>query len=207
MSHNPIIAILAGGQSKRMGRDKAMLPFGNQTLLESIVGIACATGIETIVAGREQPLHWAGRPVAFVDDAPGRQGPLGGLLTVQAQFNDRPILLIGCDMPFMSTDALLWLIDAFETKHAAANAIVGRVDDQIEPLFAVYGPTTRVVVQRAFAAGTRSLRRILLELEAVAVQIPDAHLSAVININTEDQYSALVTELNNLGGKKDTINQ
>lgn len=93
------IAIVAGGKSRRMGRDKAALVYAGQTLLERVTRAALGAGLPACVVGRECPADWTGGSVPFLPDFAPDCGPLGGLAAALAHFAPRGVLLAGCDMP------------------------------------------------------------------------------------------------------------
>ena len=73
------IAILAGGQSRRMGTDKAALQIGGVSLLERTARLALAVNLPVLVVGRPCPEQWPLPEVTFVEDAEAGLGPAGGL--------------------------------------------------------------------------------------------------------------------------------
>ena len=75
------LAILAGGASRRMGRDKATLDAGDGPLLERSARLGLELGLPVLVVGRERPTNWPLPTVRFVADRMPGQGPLGGLVT------------------------------------------------------------------------------------------------------------------------------
>ena len=100
--------ILAGGQSSRMGRDKAMLaPGGTPLLLRTAALLATLAGPPIIIGPPERYLA-LGYPV-IADDAPGI-GPLGGIATALRHSNQPWNLMVGCDMPFLTSQWLDYLI-------------------------------------------------------------------------------------------------
>jgi len=112
--------VLAGGASKRMGRDKALLPFDGTTLVEHVAKIVCqavgsAPGSVALVGDPDRLSH-LGLPV-FPDELPGC-GPLSGIYTAlkitQTDWN----VVVACDMPGVSADVLRALLRCAETADA-----------------------------------------------------------------------------------------
>ena len=102
-------AILAGGRSRRMGRDKLLLPFGAGTMLRAI-SEALRPLVERLrLIGREStpglPL-----PNAQPDLRPGL-GPLSGIHTALATAEADWVLVVACDLPFLTTSFLRGLVD------------------------------------------------------------------------------------------------
>ena len=103
-----VAAILAGGQSRRMGRDKASIIWQGETLLARTARVAQEAGFAVMVIGRERPDGWPLPDTRFVPDAYPGQGPLGGLATALEAAN-QDVLLLACDMPLLSVEAIAWL--------------------------------------------------------------------------------------------------
>lgn len=96
--------VLAGGASRRMGRDKALLPWQGRPLLEHMLALLAAAGVERSVVSGDRPEH-DGLP----DRRPG-QGPLGGLATAAAVLPDCRLLVVPVDMPMLAPARLVALL-------------------------------------------------------------------------------------------------
>ncbi|HEX9854241.1 MAG TPA: molybdenum cofactor guanylyltransferase [Acidimicrobiia bacterium] len=95
-------AILAGGDSSRMGRDKALVTLGGRPLIAHVAAALGAAGLEVIVVGRaSSPLH-----VAHVPDAPAARGPAAGLMGALEYAAGRDVVLIGVDQPFAAPGSI-----------------------------------------------------------------------------------------------------
>jgi len=114
--------VLAGGQSRRMGRDKALLRLDDgRTLLERTVRVLRTVGLDDVVLSVSSPeralaLREAAPSVAALpvvaDDAPGR-GPLGGLAAALRARPGHAVLLVACDLPHLDGHALRLVVDAY----------------------------------------------------------------------------------------------
>jgi molybdopterin-guanine dinucleotide biosynthesis protein A len=138
------IGVLAGGDSRRMGSDKALLTVGGHTLLERAVRTALVVTPLVAVSGREAPAGWPLPAIPFLPDlVPGR-GPLHGIVRLLQHF-DRPVLAIGCDMPLITGTALTWLTERYRER---SGSVTGADDEEglavmddagvIQPLFSIY---------------------------------------------------------------------
>lgn len=151
------VAVLAGGRSARMGRDKAALALGGRTLLARQVALAWALGPAAVwVSGRAQAelgdLSARGLP----DDAPGL-GPLGGVATVLGRVRAPHVLVVAVDMPAL-TAALLGRLLA---RRRAGVGAVPRTRRGWEPAAAVYPRALAPAATAALAAGRRALRGLV----------------------------------------------
>ncbi|MCY3737581.1 MAG: molybdenum cofactor guanylyltransferase [Gemmatimonadaceae bacterium] len=149
MAADTAVAVLVGGRSRRMGgRAKAALPLGGRTVLERVLheadGLGCPVGL---VAGREAAadgdelarlLERLGRPV--VRDLHADAGPLGGLEAAFAATGAGRVLLLACDLPFLTLPFLSWLV----SQDSGIQALVpSEEDDRCHPLCAVYPASCR----------------------------------------------------------------
>lgn len=177
------VAVLAGGRSTRMGRDKALLAVGGRTLLSRQVALARELGpAEVWVAGRAQA-ELGGAARGLLDAVPGA-GPLGGLAAVLEATQARHVLLLAVDMPALTAAFLGRVLAA----RAAGVGAAPRTRRGWEPTAAVYPAELAPAARGALAAGRLGLRALLDEaaatgrMRAVHVTERDEHLLA--NWNT-----------------------
>src|SRR5258706_11480273 len=108
--------VLVGGNSSRMGRDKAALPLGGRTMAEHVAAaVAEAAGSATLI-GPPERYGSLGYPV-IPDSRPGL-GPLGGIHTALAASHALWNLIAACDLPAISGAFLKELIAAAEASGA-----------------------------------------------------------------------------------------
>ena len=184
------IAILAGGQSRRMGRDKAALPWEGATLLERLARAAISTERPTRVIGRLTPERWTLKGVVFLPDAAPGVGPLGGVLTA-LNAAEGGVLAVACDMPYLNARALEWLLEAARDLPADAAGVAARNDGRIEPLFSVYGRSLRGAIAERIAAGRLSLRGLIEDRDFKILDVPADIRPSLVNVNTPDEWRSL----------------
>lgn len=155
-------AVLTGGASRRMGRDKASLPIDGVAMAVRVAAALRDAGAADVVL-----VGLAVEGEAWVaDDHPG-EGPLGGILTARRWAGDDAIVVVApCDLVAPDPAAFAALVDAL----GAATVAVAGPDDPL-PLALAPGAAAPVL-QAAFAAGERSLRRALVALEPVIAGLP-----------------------------------
>jgi molybdopterin-guanine dinucleotide biosynthesis protein A len=147
------IAILAGGKSSRMGRDKAFVEFQGRTLLARSLDLARALSPNVcIVGGRDKFAPYA--PV--VEDEFLNCGPLGGIHAALQASHTELNLILAVDMPF-SSRALLQYLMAQALGAPTAMAVVPRGDGRWQPLCAVYRRRFAVVAEQALLAGRNKI--------------------------------------------------
>jgi molybdenum cofactor guanylyltransferase len=162
--------VLAGGASRRMGRDKALVPGpdGRALALVGIEALRAAGAAEVlVVGGDEAALRAMGLPWA-ADLHPG-EGPLGGILTAFTCTTEDLVVVMACDMPGVGPEVPTALVAALAADPDAgvALAVVG---EREQPLTACWRRTaTAGALRSAFEAGERAPRKVLPELGVVRV--------------------------------------
>ena len=178
--------VLVGGNSSRMGRDKALLPSHGRTLVEVVASaLWTITGRASLVGG---PRRVAFPEFGFVPDLYPREGPLGGILSALDDSKADWNLIVACDMPGLKVDFLRQLLDLAEASGADAIVPVGPAG-QWEPLCAAYHRNARAGLQAAFDGGVRKIAVALQEVRMVAWQVPE-ELSCFQNVNTPEDWAA-----------------
>ncbi len=200
------IGILAGGGSRRMGRDKRQLLYNGRTFLEAIVASAQATGLRVLVIGISEPiiaheLHLLGTidgTIEYIPDKQAHQGPLAAL-EAGLSHTSSPLLLLPCDVPLLQSDGVMWLIDAWDREfragvvgaEAVGRGLVGRSQRGVEPLFAIYSDALLGDIRGLLRDGELSIRS-LLDLPGVnPIDLPTWVSAQLLNVNTPDEYQAL----------------
>lgn len=150
--------ILAGGDSRRMGQDKADLVFDGETLLRRAIATMQAIFPKVIVSVRQVR---AGVDVPQVCDEWPSSGPLAGLISGLAQAGTSWVFAVACDMPFVTAPAVSQLA-IYHTGHQAVVPLVGGYP---QPLAAFYAASALGAMRAGFAQGDRSLRDMLQRLE------------------------------------------
>ncbi len=182
--------VVAGGHSRRMGRDKALLPWDGGTLLDhAITRLGAVCREVRVLSGQELRYADRGRPVHV--DALADGGPLAGLGTALSVAAPRSVLLLGVDMPFVTDTLLAHVRDAL----AGWDAAVPAVAEGAEPLCAAYAAACSAPVQEALASGERKMTsfwprvrvRVLTDADLARFG-PGARLFR--NLNDPYEYSA-----------------
>lgn len=180
--------VLAGGSSHRMGRDKASLPFGAETMLERVVRLVRGHVDRVIVAGRAGQAVPDG--VALVVDEEEGRGPLPALVRALASVETPLTLVLACDMPLLEPAVirkLLTLIDGVD-------AVVPSIDGHMMTTCAVLRTDpAKEAAARSVASGERSLQALFRRLEPRVVperdfREVDPALVSFVACNTPADY-------------------
>lgn len=171
--------VLAGGRSRRMGRDKASMPWGGATMLDAVVAALRSRLPQVIVVGAPAP------GARMVHDAVPGEGPLRGLeagLAAAAEDGFGRAFVAATDMPLLTADVVDRLV-----RHRAVpppDVVMATVDGRDQPLAAVYRTALAPAAARALAAGERSLHGFLAALTVARVPLAGLDARAVFNVNT-----------------------
>src|SRR6266550_4128179 len=175
--------LLAGGESRRMGKDKAMLPFGGKPLWQiQLELLGKLEPVEIFVSARTDPA-WRFRDVHFVaDDSPSR-GPLSGLAAALARMHTKHLLALAIDMPFMTEKYLRFLGGQIEP----GRGVLPKIDNRAEPLAAIYPQEVDVVLRSALSGIDFSLQTLIRRLVEAGklrtVSVPDEARKLFLNLN------------------------
>ncbi|MBU6428335.1 MAG: molybdenum cofactor guanylyltransferase [Cyanobacteria bacterium REEB65] len=177
-------AILAGGQSKRFGANKALVPWLGRPLLEHpIQALGGVKADPMVVVGGDPAL--VPRGLNHLSDRYAGQGPLGGILTALETLA-ADVLVLACDMPQVAAEALLPLM-----AHAGPELVaIPTWRGQIQPLCALYRQAALVPMSQRFAAGERSVVRVLLDLPVAVLYYAD-DVDWFENVNTPADLARL----------------
>jgi molybdopterin-guanine dinucleotide biosynthesis protein A len=168
--------VLAGGASARMGRPKALLPFGPETLIERIVRRFAAVSAEVIVvSGPHVRLPPLPREARIVEDETPLRGPLSGLAGGLHAAANETSFVCGCDHPFLEPALASFLVERCRATPGAA-AVWARWDDSPQPLVAAYRKDLSEVVDDMLASG---LRRLVDLRRARVIEITPRELAAL----------------------------
>jgi len=161
--------ILAGGESRRLGRDKALERIGDQTLIERVVGCVAPVSAEVIVVVASPPKAAAlplPAEVRVVSDRYPRCGSLGGIFTGLSASREPWILLVACDMPFLDPRLMRRLM----AMRRGVDAVVPCLNGRPEPLHALYAKACLEPMERMLQGG---LLKIAPLFEMVRVRYVD----------------------------------
>lgn len=160
-------AILAGGQSSRMGTDKAMVPIAGIPMAMRVATAMHDAGAREVftVGGDIYALGSLGLRV-FPDDVPHR-GPLAGLIVAMKVAREPIVVVTACDMPWIDASQIRILVAALGTLDVAVATSLG----QVQPLFAAWSPRARGRIELSFRGGERSPLRIIKSLAFAHIEL------------------------------------
>ncbi len=183
--------VVAGGRSSRMGRDKALLPWDDTSMLGQVLRVVQAEFAAVYLSARTPEAYEAFHLPVVPDSEPGA-GPLCGIASALARIESDWLFVTACDMPF--PDPRLWH-DLAAHAHADADAVVPRTPHGVEPLCAFYHRRCLRRFRTRLAAGRFAIFQALEDLTLVEVdasgwQSADAP-GPFANANTPDEFAVL----------------
>ena len=177
-------AILAGGRSSRMGRDKAFIPIHGQTLVAHQAALLRSLGIDDLIISGRPEVDYAIPDTRLVTDTVTDAGPLAGLAAILKAARHPWVLVLAVDLPKLTPAYLQSLLDT----GAGRIGVVPHGPRGYEPLAALYPRVLLPRVDAALAAGRFSLQKLIEDsvqhTELKKVEIDSAHLPQFANWNT-----------------------
>ena len=174
--------VLAGGASSRMGRDKALLAYREATLVEYVAGAVFeAVGSVAIIG---DPDRYDGLGHRVYRDKVAGCGPLGGIYTALSVTGTEWNLVVACDMPAISFEALRRLINR-EAEPGRDTVMAAGPGGEPEPLCAVYHRRCLPVLARAIRDKRLKMRDLVGELR---VELRPLDAAALANVNTPEEW-------------------
>lgn len=150
-------AILAGGRSSRMGRDKAFLTVDGTTLIARQAALLRSVGIDDLIISGRAGIDYAVPDARVVTDQISDAGPLGGLSAILGAARHPWVLVIAVDLPHLTPSYLKKVLSAGE----GHTGVVPHGPHGYEPLVALYPRTLLATTQAALSAGQFSLQHFV----------------------------------------------
>ncbi len=192
----PISAIIqAGGQSRRMGRDKALIEYQGQPILTHVIATLRQLSADVIVVANRSDVYGplvSSVGARLVPDYDPPAGPLGGIAAGLAAIQHELAIVVACDMPLLNLDLLRHLI----ARAAGVDAVVPVTGDQYEPLHAVYRRTCLAAIQRRLSNDERRVISFFQDVRLAVVpetewRVFDPSGRSLANLNTPDDLTLL----------------
>jgi len=178
--------ILAGGASRRMGRDKALIQVEGIRLLDYVYG-KCQELFSEIIIVTNQPQQFIEYQTPIVvDEIPGA-GSLGGLYTGLKRASNYYSFCVACDMPFLNPELITYLIE----KRFKSDVVIPMTNKGLEPLHAVYSKRCIEPIKKLVERGDFKISGLIPEVhveycEEEEIKEIDPSFTSFINVNTKE---------------------
>lgn len=180
--------ILAGGESRRMGTDKAFLEIAGKPLIEHVLRVFLERFDQTIIVTRA-PERYAGLYAAVVRDALEISGPLTGIYTGLIYARTERVFVTACDMPYLNPRLIAYM----EQQAGEFDAVVPMTEGRPEPLHAIYHrrilPHLKTLLDQGELKVSQVLDRLQVRrLSAEEIAQFDPQGRSFVNLNTPQEY-------------------
>jgi molybdopterin-guanine dinucleotide biosynthesis protein A len=182
--------ILAGGQSRRMGRNKALMTLGDVRLIDRVVETMQHVCTDLLMV-TNTPEVYADLRLPMVGDVWPDKGSLGGIYSALYHAATPYCLVVACDMPFLQTSVLQYLVSQIETY----DVVMPEVDGEQQPLHAIYGRACLQPIAQRLEANRLKIVGFLPDVKVRTVTADelrplDPDLRAFQNLNTPEDMAA-----------------
>jgi molybdopterin-guanine dinucleotide biosynthesis protein A len=176
--------LLAGGESQRMGRDKATIDLSGTPLWHTQVAtLTQLKPLEIFVSARTDP-PWRPGETIFVADQSPSVGPLSGIVAALRRMRGTHLLVLAIDLPFMTPQYLQTLRPECRIGIGA----VPKIRDRAEPLAAIYPVEATAEFANALSGSDHSLQSVVRNLEKAgklgAIVVPEQNATLFRNLNS-----------------------
>ena len=184
--------ILAGGLSRRMGVDKALLHYHGEPQvcwLQRELKRVCRSVYVSLRADQASCQPYAGLPLVI--DSSASIGPATGLLSAWDQVSEVAWLVVAGDLPFLDGEILKILIESSRTDCLAT--AFEHTDGTLEPLCTIWEPSARDILIDRIQAGDKSLRTLLEEGPVNRLLAPSG--GVITSVNSPTDYQEALKQL------------
>jgi molybdopterin-guanine dinucleotide biosynthesis protein A len=188
--------LLAGGNSSRMGRNKALMPLAGHRLVDRV--LTALRGIfDDLLMVTNSPDLYADLGLRMVPDLVAGKGALGGIHSAIHHTATPHCLVVACDMPFLNPDVLRYLVE----QRAGYDVVVPSVHGRPQPLHAVYGKACLQPIARRLETDRLHVVGFFPEVrmrEVTTEELADFDPEGLSfrNLNTPEEFAAAARRLN-----------
>jgi molybdopterin-guanine dinucleotide biosynthesis protein A len=179
--------ILAGGASRRMGRDKAFIQIEGIRLLDYVYK-KCRELFSEIIIVTNQPQQFVDYQTPVVPDEIPGIGSIGGLYTGLKRASNYYSFCVACDMPFLNPELIALIIE----KRHSSDVVIPRTRAGLEPLHALYSKRCIEPLKKYIEKGDLKISNILAEVKVrycneEEIKKVDPSLLSFMNVNTKKE--------------------
>ena len=180
--------VLAGGKSRRMGTDKALLMFQGKTLLQHMICLIEPLCDTVFISGQNS--DYTSCDVEMIPDLYSGCGPVAGIFSALKYSTSDWNLLVSVDVPFVSDELFYLLISNIDE----SDCIIPKHISGVEPLIGLYHQRTLPVIEEMIKSGDYRLTNLLSKLNTRYVdcnQLIEKYPRLFININRMEDYQSI----------------
>src|SRR3989338_10174791 len=136
--------ILAGGESSRMGTDKAFLKIGNQPLIKRQIELLRKIFKKIIIVTNSLPKYRGYKGIKIISDIIPHRGPLGGIYSGLLASSSTYNFVVACDMPFINESLIRYMIKNKDDY----DVLIPKIDKKFHPLFGIYSKDCLPIIEK-----------------------------------------------------------
>jgi molybdopterin-guanine dinucleotide biosynthesis protein A len=182
--------LVAGGRSRRMGRDKATMPFRGEPLWKIQLELLRRLKLDKIFVSAASDPSWRPVDVDFVSDKQPSRGPVSGIAAAFGQIESDYLLALAIDTPFMSDAYLRGLCLRIE----GGRGVIPMIENRAEPLVAIYPSDAEAEFTSVLSGNDFSLQPIVRKLIALGklqpIQVSTEERALFRNLNEPQDFDA-----------------
>ena len=182
--------IFAGGKSSRMGKDKALLPFGDASSLIHYQYRKLSLIFEEVFLSAK--INRTDPEIPLIADRYDVFSPLSGIVSVFEQIDADEIFVLSVDTPLIKKDVIQKILDS----EAKGDAVIARNQGKVQPLCGRYRRSILPRIKLALTEDKHKLGRLLQEADTYYVDFEEDH--AFMNLNHPHEYEAALLLLHKL---------
>lgn len=185
--------ILAGGKSRRYGKNKALVKIGGITLIERVLAVMNSLFRQVILI-TNTPETYSHLNLPMYEDIIKDLGPLGGIYTALRSMDTEAGFVVACDMPFLNRELIRYMVEV----RGRSDVVVPKFDGFVEALHALYGKRCLRVIQRLIEHQHYQILQVFRHVSVRHVREAeirrfDPDLKSFLNINKPQQLRRFKT--------------
>jgi molybdenum cofactor guanylyltransferase len=183
---NITVSILCGGKSSRMESEKGLVLWRNKAFIEHIIeAVLPITNNIQLITNTQEYNHLS---YPKVNDIIAEKGPLGGIYSALESTKTELNLILSCDIPLISTEILLELIQ----KHNLKTDISILADElKIHPLIGVYNRSILTIIKQSIEENDLKMMHLLEKVNHQIIKVGSDKTDQLKNINTISELKEL----------------
>ena len=198
-NHKIAVIVLAGGQSSRMGRDKALLEIEGKCLLERSCEVAAnlTSEVYVLTAWPDRYRSILTKKCQFLVEYNPGSGPLIALTQGLTQITTEWILLLACDLPLLDVQIIQHWASHLTAVPPSTLAVVPYQNSRWEPLCGFYRQQSLSSLQSFIEKGGRSFQVWLNQIAVVPLSVGERESVMLSNCNTLEEFEQLKGQMGN----------
>lgn len=184
-------AILAGGENKRMGSDKAFIEINSKKLIDTTLDKLRIFFDDIMIVTNDRAKFAEFRDIGVVEDLVKGCGPLGGIYTGLIASSCEGVFFVGCDMPFLHIGLISRMLKMAREENF--ECIIPRSEKGVEPLHGIYFKKVLPRLENLLAKGRFSIRHLLNECSCKYVASRPEEWRSFVNVNTPEDLKEIKT--------------